>query len=101
MLVVFFGKIFDTMENLLSDLHNLSHSSGLFLRFRSFFSGIAFRPQGCGNGHNGVHEDDTAQAVDDGAEEIDVAGHLQVGTGPNAAKVAKTDVGRTPKKINF
>ena len=49
----------------------------------------------------GVHEDDTAQAVDDGAEEIDVAGHLQVGTGPNAAKVAKTDVGRTPKKINF
>ena len=101
MLVVFFGKIFDTMENLLSDLHNLFPSSGWFLRFRSFCSGIAFRPQGCGNGHNGVHEDDTAQAVDDGAEEIDVAGHLQVGTGPNAAKVAKTDVGRTPKKINF
>ena len=49
----------------------------------------------------GVHEDDTAQAVDDGAEEIDVAGHLQVGTGPNAAKVAKTDVGRAPKKIDF
>ena len=56
LMVVSFGKLLDTSENGLSDIHNFSHSSGLFIFVDFFCSFSLLRPKGCGHSHNGVDQ---------------------------------------------
>ena len=98
-MVVSFGKLLDTSENGLSDIHNFSHSSGLFIFVDFFCSFSLLRPKGCGHSHNGVDEGQGGQAVDEGSQETTGFGHLQVHISANAAKFAETKISRSPKKV--
>ena len=98
LMVVSFGKLLDTSENGLSDIHNFSHSSGLFIFVDFFCSFSLLRPKGCGHSHNSVDEGQGGQAVDEGSQETTGFGHLQVHISANAAKFAKTKISRSPKK---
>ena len=99
LMVVSFGKLLDTSENGLSDIHNFPHSSGLFIFVDFFCSFSLLRPKGCGHSHNGVDEGQGGQAVDKGSQETTGFGHLQVHISANAAKFAKSKISRSPIKI--